>query len=197
MDEQERLRREKIVAENCGGIHPPYEAFYLEALVYAAGRAVAAFDRYDAATKDNSDEAAIVANVHEALTHAAAVSRFFWPPRTKGSIPPARAAKLRQAFNVDESSPLHERDLRNTLEHFDERLDEFLLQDVAGCVFPGPMVGSADLADEELGHIFRLVDPTAETFVLLGKKYPFGPLRNAVSRLYREAFYRAGHGGRL
>jgi hypothetical protein len=105
--------------------------------------------------------------------------------------------KLRAAFSIKESSPLFDRELRNTLEHFDERLDEFLLEDIVGPAFPSPLVGSADLADEQLGHIFRLVDPDAEIFVLLGKKYPFGSSRQAVAELYYNATDLLDNGGRL
>lgn len=135
--------------------------------------------------------------LRQALTHAAAVSRFFWPPRGKGTVAQHRAAKLRETFGVTDESPLFARDPRNILEHFDERLDEYLLRDLAGFFFPGPMVGSAEMADEEIGHLFRLVDPETETFVLFGKKYPFGPLREAVAIIYHVARGSADHGGRL
>lgn len=197
LDFDEMKRREKIVINEFDGICPVYEAFYLESLVYAAGSAVEAFERYDVAVEDGTDKAAIVANVHEALAHAASVSRFFWPARDKKGIPPRRAAKLRETFEITDASPLFARELRNALEHFDERLDTFLLGDIVGYIFPGPMVGSANLADDALGHIFRLVDPESETFVLFGTKYPFGPLRDAVATVYHLAASLAGHGGRL
>ena len=55
------------------------------------------------------------------------------------------------------SSPLEDRELRNALEHFDERLDDFLLKDPVGYFFPGPSVQSHEIADEAPGQIFRLV----------------------------------------
>lgn len=196
-DPDERKRREKIIADDFGGIYPPHEAFYIEAIVYAAGRAVEAFDRYDAAVAEGSDYNAIVSNIHEALSHTAAVSRFFWPPRSKSSIPQRRSQKLREAFKITDGSPLSARDVRNTLEHFDEQLDDYLLNDPVGLLFPGALVGTASLADEELGHIFRLVDPKASIFVLLGRKYPYGDLRRAVAAVYQLSREAAGHGGRL
>jgi len=195
-DSDELKRREKIVIDEFGGICPIYEAFYLESLVYAAGSSVSAFARYDEAVERGTDKAAIVAQVHEALSHAASVSRFFWPAPKKG-IPPRRAEKLRETFELDETSPLYARDLRNALEHFDERLDDYLLGEISGYIFPAPMVDSAALADEALGYIFRLVDPVTDTFVLFGKKYPFGHLREAVTSVFERAMKLAGHGGRL
>jgi hypothetical protein len=190
------LRKEGIIVGEYAGVAPVFEIFYLESIVYAAGRASDAFQRHDEALKTGSSDAVVVATVHEALTHAAALSRFVWPSRVAG-MPGARGAKLRAAFSLDEQSPLHDRDLRNALEHYDERLDRFLLQDIAGYLFPGTMVGPADLADEELGHIFQLVDPEAEIFVLLGEKHTFGPLRRAVEGVLEMATRMSGGGGRL
>ncbi|UYO46327.1 hypothetical protein KQX63_10070 [Rhodopseudomonas palustris] len=70
-----------------------------------------------------------------------------------------------------------------TPEHFDERLDEYLLGDIAGYILPSPMVEDSDLADEAISHVFRLVDPKTKTFVLLGKKYPFGPMHDEITRI--------------
>jgi len=187
---------EQIIVDQFDGIVPYFEAFYLESLVYAAGRAVEAFKRFDDAVTGRIDTAVVVANVHEALTHAAAVSRFFWPAR-QSPITAARAQKLRHAFGLDANSPLYSRDLRNVLEHYDEYLDRFLAQHQVGHFFPGPMVASAALADDQLGNIFRLVDPQTEEFVLLGSKHAFGPMRKAVQEVFSQAQTMMNNGGRL
>lgn len=193
----EIARREELVATRSGGIEPMFEAFYLQSIIYAAGRASEAFRRYDEAVDREESDAVIVATVHEALTHAAGLSRFFWPARTAGILGAARGAKLLAGFGLDEQSPLYDRALRNALEHHDERLDRFLLQDVVGHFFPGPLVGSAELADDQLGHIFRLVDPREEVFVLLGEKHPFGTLRQSVEGVLESAVQMDNEGGRL
>jgi hypothetical protein len=188
--------REQVVANQYGGIVPMYEVFYLESLVYAAGRAIEAFQRFDRARTEKASAPSIVANVHEALTHTAAVSRFFWPSR-KSKVAVARAQKLRASFRLDEASPLYSRELRDALEHYDERLDTFLLQDMVGFLFPGPMVEAASLNEDRMGKIFRLVDPDTEEFVLLGHKYPFGPMRRAVEAVFKQANAMSIDGGRL
>jgi hypothetical protein len=182
LDKAELERRAHLTVTECDGIQPPYVAFYIEAIYYAAERAAAAFQRFTESAKAGKSASDIVASVHEALGHAAAMSRFFFPIEKK-ALPRARAARLRQLFAVGNGSALQDRNLRNALEHFDERLDEYLLADIAGYIFPDPMVEDADLADEELGHIFRLVDPQTETFVLLGKKHLFGAMRSEVERI--------------
>jgi len=39
-------------------------------------------------------------------------------------------------LSINESSPLYSRDLRNSLEHFDERLDDYLRNDIVGILLP-------------------------------------------------------------
>ena len=183
--DEERREREKYVINQSDGILPMYEAFYIEALTYCAGRARSAFQRFDQALAEGRDPATIVATAHEALTHVAALSRYFWPAREK-PLHLARARKLRKAFDIDDRSPLADRGLRNALEHFDERLDTFLLQDLVGYLFPGPLVGAASLSEDALGQIFRLVDPAAQIFVLVGQEYEFGPMRGAVDDILEK-----------
>lgn len=186
MDDEERQRRIRIVVTECDGIQAHYVAFYIEAIFYAAERGKLAFDRFNKLVANGGSASDIVASAHEALGHAAALSRFFFPVDKK-ALARARAANLRQLFAISNSSPLQDRELRNALEHFDERLDEYLLGDIAGYLFPGPMVDNASLADDPVGYIFRLVDPKTETFVLLGAKHPFSAMRVEVVQIAEAA----------
>lgn len=197
LERHEKEKREGAVIETCQGIQPMFEAFYLEALAYAAGRADAAFDRFSEALGTDRTGAEIVATVHEALAHAAALSRFFWPAGNAGALAAARATKLRAAFGLSESSALYGRDLRNALEHFDERLDQYLLEDHVGYFFPSPIVGDSRMAEDQLGHIFRLVDPDREVFVLLGQSYEFGPIRQEILDVMKNAREMSDAGSRL
>lgn len=186
LEKAEIERRAHLVATEYDGIQPTYLAFYVEAVFYAAERAEAAFRRFTMCVEADDPPTEIVATVHEALGHAAALSRFFFPVG-KRALPRARAARLRQIFTVSNGSALRDRDLRNALEHFDERLDEYLLGDIVGCIFPGPIVDDANLADDRMGHIFRLADPRNQAFVLLGQKHFFGEIRLEVERIVTQA----------
>ncbi|NEW85825.1 hypothetical protein DU475_00915 [Rhodopseudomonas sp. WA056] len=182
LDKPELERRAKLIVTECDGIQPIFIAFYIEAIYYAAERAEVAFANFAEGAKLAQSASATVASAQEALGHAAALSRFFFPVEKK-ALPRARGARLRQLFAVRNNSPLQNRELRNAIEHFDERLDEYLLGDIAGYILPSPMVEDSDFADETLGHVFRLVDPKTKTFVLLGKKYPFGPMHDEITRI--------------
>lgn len=197
-------RRASLVVEQFHGICAPYEAFYIRSIMYSSGRAREAFVRFDVArsARDSADNQ--VSAVHEALGHAASLSRFFWPSGARASASPAvmklkaaRAEKLRAAFEVSDESPLRSRKLRDALEHFDERLDSFVLTVDAGYFFPDPMVGKSELADEPTGHIFKLLDPERSHFVLLGEKFEYGSLRLEVERIHGRAQAMDKDGSRL
>lgn len=196
LTETEKAARGAIIAQQHGGIYPPCEAFYIHSIIYAAGRAEDAFQRYEEAVSSAGESELIVATVQEALTHAAGISRFLWP-MGRSDLAKARGQKLRAAFTVDDASPLRHRKLRNAFEHFDEDLDSFLLEDRVGYLFPSPLVDDHQLADDQLGHIFKLVDPAAGVCVLLGEKYEFGRIRAEVQRILAAAHAMDATGSRL
>ncbi|MET4220208.1 hypothetical protein ABIB00_005436 [Bradyrhizobium sp. LB14.3] len=184
----EKARRIATVKE-AKGILPMHCVFYERSILYSASRSQKAFMRYDQGLESGATADEIVSSVHEALSHAASLSRFFWPTRAQG-VASSRGEQLRRAFGVDHRSPLYERELRNALEHFDERLDEYLLWNDAGYFFPDARVDTHELADELIGHIFKLVDPSRQIFVVLGQKFYFDPVRREVKRILDLAISR-------
>ncbi|HHT9910529.1 TPA: hypothetical protein ACT9LC_001695 [Legionella pneumophila] len=54
------------------------------------------------------------------LHHTAAISFLLWPTRNKAKT---RATHLKTQLGIDEANILSNRDLRNHITHFDERLD--------------------------------------------------------------------------
>lgn len=189
--------REELIVKSSQGIFPPYEAFYIQSIIYAAERSETAFQRFDEAVATRRPAALIVATVQEALTHAGALSRFFWPVKKDNQLTAARGARLRGAFAVDDTSALKWRKLRNAFEHFDEDLDRFLLEDRFGHFFPDPLVADQAFSDEAAGHIFKLVDPKHGVCILLGKKFEFRPIRGEVVRILSYARKKHEQGGRL
>lgn len=198
LNEDDRKEKEVLIARQYNGIYPVYEAFYIHSIIYAAERSDAAFQRFDEAIAANLTPTLVVATVQEALTHAGALSRFFWPVKKKeNELTVARGNRLRDAFALDETSALKWRRLRNAFEHFDEDLDRFLLDDRVGCFFPSPLVDDQALADDLIGHIFKLVDPKHGICVILGEKFEFRPIRSEVLRILSRAREMDKQGGRL
>ncbi len=197
MDKKEKERRAAIVVKEYEGILPYFEAFYIQSIIYAATQAELAFQSYERAIKQNELPAIIFSEVQEGLAHSAALSRFFWPVKKENALSEARGHNLREAFFLDDNSPLKSRELRNAFEHFDEDLDRFLLENDVGYFFPAPMIDDHTIADDQLGKIFKLVDPAHHICVLLGRRFDFGLIRIEVQRVLKRAQQMDREGSRL
>lgn len=204
MDTQELERRALICVNDYNGIIPYVEAFYIHSIIYSASRCLDSFYRYEALkdTKISADE--LISIVQEAVGHSAALSRYFWPsPIGKKKQPnltkmkEIRGDKLRRAFGLDNNSVLYNRDLRNAWEHFDERLDSYFLENDAGYFFPNCIIGSHKLADDPVGHIFKILDIEEECLVLLGTKFFFSPIKESVKEVLAIAIQANEKGARL
>lgn len=188
---EELERRAEITVEHFEGIQPVHKVFYDYSINYSAGRALAAFDLYDALLENNASAELLVGAVQEAIGHSGALSRYFWPsPGGKRNkqyeLRTARGKRLRDTYRVTDASPLLNRDLRNAWEHFDEKLDSYVLSHDTGYFFPEPMAGSHGLADDRLGKIFKLIDVEHSCLVLLGKKFFYSEIRQEIERIFRR-----------
>ncbi|ENM3861932.1 hypothetical protein ACPFTZ_003520 [Vibrio cholerae] len=204
IDNEEKERRARIVVDECGGIQFPQEAFYIHSIAYSAGRCIEVFERYANLKNEDIPAGYLVALIQEAVGHAAALSRYFWPtPNQKKVIVnqmelrSARASKLRLAFQQTEQSPLYNRDLRNAWEHFDERLDDYLLSHMAGMFYPTAVIGSHEEADVPTNHIFKLLDIENECLVLMNEKYFYMPIYQEVKKILDFAMQFDSEGARL
>ena len=196
MGAEELLAAEAAIVDLCGGIQPPLEIFYIQSIIYAAERSFSAFKRFDAAVTRGMSDALIFAAVQEALTHAGALSRFFWPMKKDSPLAAARGKKLREAFTLTDASPLKWRRLRNAFEHLDEDLDRYLIVNAAGFFFPSPRVGDHRSAGP-LDKVFKLVDPEHGVCVLLGQQFEYRPIRREVERMLTLAVQADANGGRF
>ena len=66
-------------AKTCGGIQPMHTPFYTLSIGYSAERCLSAFDLYERLLESNAEPAALISAVQEAVGHAGALSRYFWP----------------------------------------------------------------------------------------------------------------------
>ena len=100
-----------------------------------------------------------------------------------GSASKSRAEELRAAYNVKAESPLKDRDLRNQLEHFDEKLDDYLKEGIVGYILP-EYVGPSLERNGVPGHLFRAYYLDEGVFEVLGKQYKVQPIADEVMRLH-------------
>jgi|ERR1700722_2932804 len=143
-------------------IWPPHAAFYIHSMRFitlSAEKSIRQIKAIMHVVQENSPEDPMAAlpvhtmldELQNVLIQAAGLSRYFWPVR-KGHE--WRGDQLRVAFDIADDSPLRSRDLRNSIEHFDERLDVFLEGDVTGHILP-EYVGPFAEATEVPVRLFR------------------------------------------
>ena len=183
---------------------PIHEAFYIQSMLFNSLSAVRSinslnvvFDKLPPEPTlediDNLPTKLILNELQNMVLQGAALSRYFWPVR-KGHE--ARALTLRAAFSIGETSPLFSRHLRNALEHFDERLDDYLASGIVGYVFP-EFVGLRPEEDDVPGHFFRAYFLDQDVFRLLDEEFVIDPLTDELLSIHRQLTAMDANGGRL
>jgi hypothetical protein len=173
-----------MIEENPFGIWPPYQALYFESMAFLTASAVQSVRELNNALEawsSSSDEERpefnpehILNAVQNIIQHAAALGRYFWPSDENGRHA-ERAKVLKERFKISEESALRSRTLRNTIEHFDEKLDDYLAKGIAGQIIP-QFVGDLSGNREVPIHAFRAFDPVTANFEILGKKFQVQPI---------------------
>lgn len=167
-------------------IFSPHEAFYITSLLFCTKSALNSTiyftDLLEEIQKGRKgvEPQTPLNHIQNIVLQGAAVSRFFWPSDKKHNW---RGETLRAAFKVDESSPLFSRTLRNTMEHFDEYLDDFLRENFAGQFIPdyfGPK------PPDERGPLifFRAYFIDTGEFEILGKLFSIPPVVDELGRIH-------------
>lgn len=130
------------------------------------------------------DMARLWYSIQMLLGAAGMLSKLLWPANDDHAPEPirGRGTYLRQHFKIADDSPLRSKAARNASEHFDERIDEWVL-------------GSAkhSLADSNVGplaplgitpeDVFRHYDPSADVVIVCGVSVELPPLLDEVGRI--------------
>jgi hypothetical protein len=174
-------------------IWPAYEAFYVEAMLFntnsALGsvddvyRVIAAIDSGEV-SMDEIDQHSFLDSLQNIVIHAAMLSRYFWPSWEK-PIHTGRAQHLKCKFNLDDSSPLKEKSLRDHLEHLDEKLDKYLSKGITGHIIPAIVTFSYEEQEVPL-HLFRAYYLREGVFETLGQRYKLQPIVDEIYRIHQN-----------
>lgn len=186
------------------GIWPPFEVFYIHSMMFNTQSAVSSIETLEVEFQKIPDEYTIedlkqlnteliLNSLQNLIVQAAAISRYFWPVRKSHEW---RSTQLRNAFKIREDSPLKSRDLRNAIEHFDEKLDKYLEGGLVGVVLP-QFVGPRPYQDGVPGHFFRAYYLDEGKFQLLGECYDVSPIAKAVLEVHNQLQEFDKNGGRL
>lgn len=120
------------------------------------------------------------AAIQNFLTAVANISKAGWGPGGKLAT---ERRPLRESLGIADNSALANTDLRNHLEHYDERLDRWY-KNSANKNYVDFVVGphSAILGFEDT-DIFRFFDPEAKEVIFWGEHYAMQPLVDEIARL--------------
>ena len=188
---------EESEPENSPAIWPPYRAFYVSGMLFNTQSACTSIEIVSSIIRQLGQDYGLIATVdtHSALNElqnivlqGAAVSKYLWPIRRGHE---ARGEQLRREFDIDETSPLYSRDLRNGIEHFDERLDSYLASGIVGNIIPEFFGISGDTHGVPT-HYFRAFFVDSGEFQLLGDKYKIQPLAEALWSLNQALMVQDG-----
>lgn len=174
-------------------IQPTHQAFYIQSMLFNTTSAVRSIEQVNAmlsVVRENSPEdpygalhgTRFLAELQNLVVHAGALSRYFWAVEQTHRW---RGAELREAFQIAEDNPLKNRDLRNAIEHFDERLDDYLGDGIFGRILP-EYIGPTPELDGVPTHIFRAYYVDTAKFQLLDKTYDIQPIASEVARVHSK-----------
>ncbi len=187
-----------------GKIFAPFETFYIQAMLFNCNSALRSMARissvFEKLPQDVTEEDLLDLPIHAILNElqnvviqGAALSRYFWPIR-KGHED--RGRQLRQALAIGDDNPLHDRNLRNAIEHFDEKLDVYLSSGLVGCIFP-EFVAPRPRDDGVSGHFFRAYFIDCGVFRLLDEEYEIEPIALEIQRISASLEEADENGSRL
>ena len=185
-------------------IWPPCEVFYIHSMLFntqSATRSIEVVSTVMSYLTESEDENPLAAvDTEDVLNHlqnvvvqGAALSRYFWPV---GKGYKRRGEYLRQALGITDQNPLKSRELRNSMEHFDEKLDDYLSNGIVGTVFP-QYFGPLPMDDGVPRHIFRAYYTDVGEFEMLGNRYQIEPIAKELVRLNEALMKCDREGGRF
>lgn len=171
------------------GLDPFIRDFFVREVLRQAQFGMDAWGALHSSLKQSAiDHVEIWANVQAFLVAAGIASRLLWPTAQKSQ---ARGAALRQMLDVAEDSPLVSRRIRDSFEHFDERLEAWADEIRRG---PQPaMIGDsnvgplASIEGADPQHFLRHLDHTTWTLYFRGERYELTPVARELLRLVGAA----------
>lgn len=168
-------------------ILPFCESFYIESMLFITESALRSVRSANESLKIMADgsgdfnQSQTLNYLQNIVVQGAALSRYFWPARKDHE---KRGEILRKAFDVTDTSPLKSRDLRNDIEHFDEKLDAYLAGGIVGVILPhyiGPLPDTSALPS----HLFRAYYTDKAIFEILGKRYETDHITKEIERIHK------------
>lgn len=134
----------------------------------------------------------IFRNLHSLLAHAAMISKLFWPGRAHSSAAQkradARGAMLRDLLDLDDGHVLRNRGLRDHLEHYDERLDDWAYESASGSFYMDTIapIPNRGVPDSHRHGQLRWFDPWAKVMLFRGAEHSVSDIVDGIRDVRRR-----------
>ena len=179
-------------------IHPFDQAFYSKALLTKTRSILNDFELlnkiFESEYYDCQNDDVILDLFQNIILNAGAISRFFWPSNKKIYYK-IRGKKLKEVYRVSDSSILKNRDMRNYIEHFDEKLDDFLKEFDTWTVMQ-KYVGPLSYVNDNR-TFFRAYFYDKQIFKILNVEYEIKPIIDEIRRIHEILLLQQENGGRF
>lgn len=189
-------------------IWTPHQAFYIQSMLF---NTASAFQSCNIAEKiiqkisdgkiDPQEKKDILLDcLQNVVNQSGAISRYFFPSRDgvkgtdKKTIHRDRGRVSIKGLWCKGRQPLMNRALRNSIEHFDERLDLYLQDGIVGYIFPSLILPEPEDSDVP-HHIFRAYYLKEGIFQVLGERYEIQPIVDEMARIHDLLVKFDGNGG--
>jgi|SRR5690554_246440 len=139
--------------------------------------------------------------LHSFLTHASNVSRILWPPvpskrkKEKDSqyakrlqkLPRVnRASVLKEFLEIEEDHILRQRTLRDHLEHYDERLDDWSANSERRNIVTDMIGDPAGIVGIDDRDRMRNFNPNGAEYIFRGERFNVQAIASAIESLLRK-----------
>lgn len=175
------------INENDLGIYPPYEVFYIECILSATESAINSLEEIDLILSDSKlfKEFGLKAiDLSENIvSQAGIISKYFYPPSNL-RIHQLRAEQLRKSYKIEESNILTNRKFRNHIEHFDEKLDEFLKSSLVGDVLPPKSLFQSSVEINSFTKVFKAFVIQESKLISLNEELEIIPMMMEIYRIH-------------
>lgn len=177
----------------------PYETFYIESLLTLTNRIINDYEYLNEIIKNRelleSSPLMLIDLAENIINLSASISRYLSPVK-KDLIHTLRGEKLRVHLLIEPESILLSRDVRNFIEHFDENLDTFLQQPIAGNICPQRVIFNSSELDE-VTFVFKCYIINECKYKTLNREIEILPIVKEICRIHNLLVEFSNSGGRL
>ena len=179
-------------------IHPFDEAFYIESLLNKTRSILNDVESlnhfWQNGNYDCKNDNMILDLLQNIIVNVGGISRFFWPSKSSEHYK-IRGKKLCEVYNINDSNILKDRKMRNLIEHFDEKLDDFLKEFTRWKVMQ-KYVGPITYVDD--GTIFfRAYFYDKYIFKMFNVEYEIKPIIAEIRRIHKILLSQQKNGRRF